>query len=149
MNSHYLCFLQYYTARLLFSEEILRCVGWNINLWVYFWFCQTKFANNETHFLLYTLIQAYGVGEFQGWSIVWVAQASVRKPKWRWCKLFRKLRICMQTPLQLDIWLQSYEGFDHPKNNIKQRNLNTAVPDISKTIFATSDSFPLIMSHIK
>ena len=23
----------------------------------------------------------------------------------------------MQTPLQLDIWLQSYEGFDHAKNS--------------------------------
>ena len=31
----------------------------------------------------------------------------------------------MQTPLQLDIWLQSYVGFDNAKSNIKQRNLNT------------------------
>ena len=31
----------------------------------------------------------------------------------------------MQTPLQLDIWLQSYEGFVNAKNNIKQRNFNT------------------------
>ena len=29
----------------------------------------------------------------------------------------------MQTPLQLDSWLQSYAGFDHAKINIKQRNL--------------------------
>ena len=29
----------------------------------------------------------------------------------------------MQTPLQLDIWLQSYEGFDNAFNNMKQRNL--------------------------
>ena len=30
----------------------------------------------------------------------------------------------MRTPLQLDIWLKSYAGFDNAKNNIKQRNLN-------------------------
>ena len=30
----------------------------------------------------------------------------------------------MQTPLQLDIWLQSYEEFVNAKNNIKHRNLN-------------------------
>ena len=36
----------------------------------------------------------------------------------------------MQTPLQLDIWLQSYEGFDNAKNNIKQRNLNTVFANI-------------------
>ena len=54
----------------------------------------------------------------------------------------------MQTPLQLDIWLQSYEGFDNAKNNIKQRNLNTVFANISKTTSPTSDSFLLIMSHI-
>ena len=26
----------------------------------------------------------------------------------------------MQTPLQMNIWLQSYEGFVNAKNNIKQ-----------------------------
>ena len=31
----------------------------------------------------------------------------------------------MQTPLQLDVWLQSYKRFDNAKNNMKQRNLNT------------------------
>ena len=39
----------------------------------------------------------------------------------------------MQTPLQLDTWLQSYEGFDNVKNSMKQRNLNTVfanIPDI-------------------
>ena len=51
----------------------------------------------------------------------------------------------MQTPLQLEIWLQSYEGFDNAKNNEKQRNLNAVSANISKT---TSDSFLLIMSHI-
>ena len=51
-------------------------------------------------------------------------------------------------PLQLDIWLQSYDGFDNAKNNMKQRNLNTGFANISKTTFLTSDSFLLIMSHI-
>ena len=54
----------------------------------------------------------------------------------------------MQTPLQLDIWLQSYEGFDKAKNNMKQRNLNTIYENISKTTSPTSHSFLLIMSHI-
>ena len=35
-----------------------------------------------------------------------------------------KCFIFMQTPLQLDIWLQSYEGFVNANNIIKQRNLN-------------------------
>ena len=34
----------------------------------------------------------------------------------------------MQTPLQLDIWLQSYEGFDNTKNNTKQRNWTLLLP---------------------
>ena len=54
----------------------------------------------------------------------------------------------MQTPLQLDIWLQSYEGCDDAKNNIKQRNLNTFVANFSKTTPPTSDLFLLIMSHM-
>ena len=44
----------------------------------------------------------------------------------------------MQTPLQLDIWLQSYEGFHNVKNNMKQkefehcfcRYLKNNIPDI-------------------
>ena len=59
-----------------------------------------------------------------------------------------KCFILMQTPLQLDIWLRSYERFDNAKNNIKQRNLNTVFANISKTTSPTSDSFLLIMSHI-
>ena len=54
----------------------------------------------------------------------------------------------MQTPLQLDIWLQSYEGFDNAKNSIKQRNWNIVFRNISKPISPTSGSFLLIMSHI-
>ena len=48
----------------------------------------------------------------------------------------------------MDIWLQSYEGFDNAKINIKERNLNTAFANISKTTSPTSDSFLLIMSYI-
>ena len=36
----------------------------------------------------------------------------------------------MQTPLKLDVWLQSYEEFVNPKNNIKQKNLNTVFANI-------------------
>ena len=54
----------------------------------------------------------------------------------------------MQTPLLLDIWLQSYEEFDNAKNSIKQRYLNSVFANISKTALPTSDSFLLIMSHI-
>ena len=57
-------------------------------------------------------------------------------------------RCKLQTPLQLDIWLRSYERFDNAKNNIKQRNLNTGFANISKTTSPTSDSLLLIMSHI-
>ena len=59
-----------------------------------------------------------------------------------------KCFILMQTPLQLDIWLQSSEESVYAKNNIKQRNLNTVFANISKTTSQTSDSFLLIMSHI-
>ena len=59
-----------------------------------------------------------------------------------------KCFILMQTPIQLDIWLQNYEGFDNTKNTMKQRNLNTVFANISKTTSPTSDSFLLIMSHI-
>ena len=54
----------------------------------------------------------------------------------------------MQTPLQLDIWLQSYKDFFNAKNNIKQRNWNTIFANISKPLSPTSDSFLLIMSHL-
>ena len=54
-----------------------------------------------------------------------------------------------QTPLQLDILLHSYDGFDNAKNNMKQRYFNTVFANISKTTFPTSDPFLLIMSHIR
>ena len=56
-----------------------------------------------------------------------------------------KCFIVMQTPLKLNIWLQSYEGFVNAKNNIKERNLNIVFANISKTTLPTSD---LIMSHM-
>ena len=50
----------------------------------------------------------------------------------------------MQTPLQLDIWLQKYEGFDNAKNNVKQRNLNIVFANISYS----SDSYLLSLDHV-
>ena len=61
--------------------------------------------------------------------------------------ILSKCFIFMQTSLQLDIWLQSYKGFVHSTNRIKQRNLNNVFTNISKTTSSTSDSFLLIMSH--
>ena len=43
-------------------------------------------------------------------------------------------------PLQLDIWLQSYDGFDKANNIMKQRNLNTVLANISKTTSPTHSS---------
>ena len=40
----------------------------------------------------------------------------------------------MQTPLQLDILLQNYKGFDNDKNSMKQRNLNTVFANIKNNI---------------
>ena len=59
-----------------------------------------------------------------------------------------KCFILMHTPSQLDIWLQSYEEFVDTKNNINQKNLNTVFAHFSESIFPTSDSFLLIMSHM-
>ena len=59
-----------------------------------------------------------------------------------------KCLILMQTPLKLDIWLQSCEEFVNAKNNIEQRNLNPVFANISKTIWLTFDSFLLIMSQM-
>ena len=55
----------------------------------------------------------------------------------------------MQTPLQSDIWLESYDGFVNAKNNVKQRNLNTVFANISRTTSPTSDSFLLIMLQLQ
>ena len=74
--------------------------------------------------------------------------------KWVACRkcyhflMTSKCFICMQTTLQLDIWLQSYQGFYDAKNIMKQRNLNTVFANISKTTSPTSDSFLLIMSQL-
>ena len=49
----------------------------------------------------------------------------------------------MQTPLQVDIWLQSYEIFVNAKNRIKQRNLNTVFDNVSKNSIADIRLIPL------
>ena len=59
-----------------------------------------------------------------------------------------KYYILIQTPSQSDIWLQSYEQFFEFKSNVKHKNLSPLLACNSKSIFPTSDSFPLIMSHI-
>ena len=53
----------------------------------------------------------------------------------------KMLHFVEQTPLESDIWLQSHEQFINTENNIKQKNLNFFLANISKIISATSDSF--------
>ena len=73
----------------------------------------------------------------------------IKIPIFLYCFLIiSKCFILLQTPLPLDIWLQSYEEFVYVKNIIKQRNLNTSFANISKTISPTSYSFLLIVSHM-
>ena len=59
-----------------------------------------------------------------------------------------KCYILIQIPSQSDIWLQRYEQFFKFKNNVKHTNLSPLLACNSKSIFSTSDSFPVIMSHI-
>ena len=59
-----------------------------------------------------------------------------------------KCYILIQTLSQSEIWLQRYGHFFEFKNNVKQKNLSPLLACNSKSIFSTSDSFPLIMSHI-
>ena len=59
-----------------------------------------------------------------------------------------KCYILIQFPSQSDIWLQRYEHFFEFKNNVKHTNLSLLLACNLKSIFPTSDSFPLIMSHI-
>ena len=60
-----------------------------------------------------------------------------------------KCYILIQTPSQLNIWLQRYEQFFKVKNNVKHKNLSPLLACNSKSIYPTSDSFPLIMSQIE
>ena len=59
-----------------------------------------------------------------------------------------KCYILIQIPSQSDIWFQRYEQFFNFKNNVKHKNSSPRLACNSKSIFPTSDSFPLIMSHI-
>ena len=60
----------------------------------------------------------------------------------------KTLNFELLTPLSSNLKMLCYEQFVSTENNIKQMNLNSFFANISKTIYATSDSFPLIMSHI-
>ena len=59
-----------------------------------------------------------------------------------------KCYILIPTSSQSDIWLQRYEHFFEFKNNVKHKNLSPLLACNSKSIFPTSDSFPLIMSQM-
>ena len=59
-----------------------------------------------------------------------------------------KCYILIQSPSQADIWLQRYKQFFKLKNNVKHNNVLPLLACNSKSIFPTSDSFPMIMSHI-
>ena len=50
----------------------------------------------------------------------------------------------MQIPLTLAVWLQSYQQCITAQNNVKQKDLISFFANISKSISATSDSFPNI-----
>ena len=59
--------------------------------------------------------------------------------------------ILIQTASQSNIWMQSYEQFTEVPNNVKHKNLSPLFPFNSKkkkSVFATTDSFPLIMSDV-
>ena len=56
----------------------------------------------------------------------------------------------MQTPLQYDIWIQSYEESVNAKNNIKQRNLNTIFAPLQFDIWIQSyEEFVNAKNNIK
>ena len=74
----------------------------------------------------------------------WVACRKMSIPCFvRYFLITSQCFILMQTPFKLDIWLQSYAGFDTAKNKRKQRHLNPVFANISKTISPISDLFPL------
>ena len=47
----------------------------------------------------------------------------------------------MQTPLKLDIWVQSYEDFVNAKNNIKQKNLNIRIIPLDHVTLVANTHF--------
>ena len=59
-----------------------------------------------------------------------------------------KCYILIQIPSQSNIWFRRYEQFFNFKNNVKHKNLSPLLACNSKSIFSTSDSSRLIMSHI-
>ena len=59
-----------------------------------------------------------------------------------------KCYILIQIPSQSDMWFLRYEQFFNFRNNVKHKNSSPLLACNSKSIFPTSDSFPLIMSHM-
>ena len=57
--------------------------------------------------------------------------------------------ILQKTPLKLDMSFQSYDLLKGHQNNRKQKDLFPLFGSISKSIFASSDSFCLITPHIR
>ena len=59
-----------------------------------------------------------------------------------------KCYILIQIPFQSDTWFQRYGQLFNFKNNVKHKNLSPVLAYNSKSIFRTSDSLLLIMSHL-
>ncbi len=62
--------------------------------------------------------------------------------------LHLKSYILLKTPLKSDIPFQSYDPLKACQNNRKQKHLFPLFGSISRSIFANSDSFCLIIPHI-
>ena len=62
----------------------------------------------------------------------------------RYCLSFNLVR----TPQRLGNWFQRYKRLKDPTNNKKQKKLSALFGCILKTVFASSDSFCLITSHM-
>ena len=54
----------------------------------------------------------------------------------------------MKTPQKLGNWFQRYKQLKDWTNNKKQKKLSALFDCILKTVFASSDSFCLITSHM-
>ena len=60
------------------------------------------------------------------------------------CEFSTQLICALKTPLKSDIWVQRYGQFFYFSNNARHKNLSPFSVYKSKSILATSNSFPLI-----